>query len=143
MKKSHETDGLILLANVSHKPRPTAHPNFAKNLHTAADQVDELFITTQSCVSTLLAELGACPALKADGGDTCGGELSIRMNQHCLVNDFRDKISGGSGEEQMAAELRRLSRDRFLQVLQEGGFAQISIPDGHLLGAKAGQCRRL
>ncbi|KAI8484462.1 hypothetical protein Bbelb_377330 [Branchiostoma belcheri] len=57
------------------------------------------------------------------------------------VNDFRDKISGGSGEEQMAAELRRLSRDRLLQVLQEGGFTQIRIPDGHLLGAKAGQCR--
>ncbi|XP_019627911.1 PREDICTED: uncharacterized protein LOC109472567 [Branchiostoma belcheri] len=65
------------------------------------------------------------------------------------VSDFREKISGGSGEEQMAAELKRLSRDRLLQVLQEGGFAQIRIPDGHLLGAKSGlnlnwgQCRSL
>ncbi|KAI8490240.1 Orexin receptor type 2 [Branchiostoma belcheri] len=77
-RKSHETDGLTLLANVANTPRPTAHPNFAKNLHTAANHEDELFITTKSCLSTMLAELGACPALKGDRGDTCGGELSIK-----------------------------------------------------------------
>ncbi|XP_078674586.1 uncharacterized protein LOC144912767 [Branchiostoma floridae x Branchiostoma belcheri] len=84
-RKSHETDGLTLLANVANTPRPTAHPNFAKNLHTAVNQEDELFITTQSCVATLLAQLGACPALKGDRGDTCGGELSIKeMERYCV-----------------------------------------------------------
>ncbi|KAI8511952.1 hypothetical protein Bbelb_110520 [Branchiostoma belcheri] len=75
------------------------------------------------------------PASQKKTSEAAASTLQKRAQ---TVNAFRDKISGGSGEEQMAAELRRLSKDRLFQVLQEGEFAQIRIPDGHLLGVKTG-----
>jgi len=65
------------------------------------------------------------------------------------VSNIREQISGGAEEQQMAAELRRLPRSQLSRLLQEGRFAQVRIPDGHLLGLKTGlnlnwsQCRDL
>ncbi|XP_035700061.1 uncharacterized protein LOC118432548 [Branchiostoma floridae] len=55
-----------------------------------------------------------------------------------MMQDVRDKVSGGAAAAQMKAELQLHPRDELQQMLQELKLDRIVIPNGHLLAAKVG-----
>ncbi|XP_035686133.1 uncharacterized protein LOC118422598 [Branchiostoma floridae] len=120
-----------------------------------ADQRLALYalVKRQTDNNTLLVPTGAKPLhfvqVPTCQKKSCDAAASTVQKRAKLVSNIREQISGGAEEQQMAAELRRLPRSQLSRLLQEGRFAQVRIPDGHLLGLKTGlnlnwsQCRDL
>ncbi|KAI8495260.1 hypothetical protein Bbelb_272460 [Branchiostoma belcheri] len=86
------------------------------------------------------------PQLEKTSTDAAPSTVAKRAR---MLESMREQVSGGNGEHQLMAEMKRYPKDQLFQMLDKAGLAQIRIPTGHLLGLKTdiqvnhGQLRKL